>query len=264
LYAQLQRLIDYGFQQSGVSMLQASSQKPAGLNSGEAIRSYDDISTDRFQTLSRRYDNVFIDLAYLIIDFAKDIAEEQGSYQTVYPNKNGAKEIDLPKIEMLKDPFVIQCFNMSSLPKDPAGRLRKVTEMITSGMISLKEGRRLIDMPDLGQVETLANAAEERTYQILDDIIEEGKYVAPDPFLDLAFAKETVVAYINLYGSARLEESKAEMLRTWYTQVGTLVQAATPPPPMPMPQAGGQGAPQVPQAPVTPPPAQQALQSGVA
>ena len=64
LYAERDKLIAYGYQQSGVSALQASSQKPQGLDSGEAIRTYDDISTDRFASLSRRYDNFFIDLAF--------------------------------------------------------------------------------------------------------------------------------------------------------------------------------------------------------
>lgn len=231
LYGQLERLIDFGYRQSGVSMLQASAQKPAGLNSGEAIRSYDDISTDRFASLSKRYDNVFVDLAYLVIDIAKDICEEQGEYSTVYPNKNGVKQIDLPAAKILKDPFVIQCFNMSSLPRDPAGRMQKVTEMIQGGMITIKEGRRLLDYPDLEQVEKLANASEERIYQYLDDIVEEGKYNPPDPFMDLALAKELVVQYYNLYSSAKLEEERSEMLRTFFAQTLALMTAAQPPAP---------------------------------
>jgi hypothetical protein len=260
LYAQLQRLIDYGYQQCGVSSLQATSQKPAGLNSGEAIRSYDDISTDRFASLSRRYDNLFIDLAYAITDLAKDIAEREGQYQTVYPGKNGVKKIDLPKASLLQDPFVIQAFNASSLPREPAGRLQKVSEMITSGMITLKEGRRLLDFPDLNQAETLASAAEERVFQILDDIIEDGKYTEPDPFMDLQFAQQTVVEYINLYGSAKLEEEKMEQLRTFFTQIQALVQAATPPPPPMVPGSTGG----VPAPAVSPPPAQSGVNSAAA
>ena len=56
-----------------VSAMQATSQRPSGLNSGEAIRSYDDISTDRFANLARKYDDLFIDLAYQIIDAAREI-----------------------------------------------------------------------------------------------------------------------------------------------------------------------------------------------
>lgn len=218
LYEQLQRLINFGYQQSGVSSLEAAAQKPAGLNSGEAIRSYDDISTDRFALTSRRYDNIFIDLAYLVVDTAKDIAKRTGKYKTVYPNKNGTREIDLPMEDIEGDPFVIQCFNMSSLPKDPAGRMAKVTEMIQGGMVTIKEGRRLLDFPDLEQVEKLANASEERIFQYLDAIVEDGEYNAPDPFMDLDLAAELATQYYNLYVSAKLEEDRAQMLRDFFTQ----------------------------------------------
>lgn len=251
LYAQLERLIKFGYQQVGVSTLDASSQKPSGLNSGEAIRSYDDISTDRFATLSRRYDNFFVDLAYQVIDLAKDIATREGKYQTIYPNKDGTKQIDLPKVSLLQDPFVIQCFNMSSLPRDPAGRMQKVTEMIQSGMITIKEGRRLLDFPDLGQMEKLANASEERIFQILDKIVEEGIYTPPDPFMDLQLANELVVQYYNLYVSAKLEEERAQYLRDFFTQVGALTQAANPPQPQMQPNIPPQAQPQpLPQSPL--------------
>ena len=255
LYAQLQRLIEYGYQQSGVSALQASSQKPAGLNSGEAIRSYDDISTDRLAAFARRYDNLFIDLAYAITDLAKDIADRDGSYQTVYPNKNGTKQIDLPEMSLIQDPFVIQCFNQSSLPKDPAGRMQKVTEMIQAGMIDIKEGRRLLDFPDLGQMEQLENASEERIFQILDSIVEEGKYTPPDVFMDLSLAAKLATQYYNLYASAKLEEDRSQMLRDFFSQVQTLVQAAQPPVMAPPAAPGGApaAAPQaLPQSPLVP------------
>ncbi len=257
LYAERDKLIQYGYQQSGVSALQASSQKPQGLDSGEAIRTYDDISTDRFASLSRRYDNLFIDLTYQIIDLAQDIAEEQGEYSTVYPNKNGTKEIPLPKAGMIKDSFIVQCFTQSSLPKDPAGRLQKVTEMVQSGMITLQEGRRLLDYPDLEQVEKLANAAEERILQILDEIIESGKYTPPDPFMDLKLATTLTTQYINLYASAKLEEAKAEKLRDFFNQVQDLIKLAmTPPAPPPeaMPQASPQAPPTSPLVPNSPNP----------
>ncbi len=239
LYAERDKLISYGYQQCGVSALQASSQKPQGLDSGEAIRTYDDISTDRFASLARRYDNLYVDLAYQIIDLAKDIAERDGKYSSVYPNKNGTKEIDLPKASLLEDTYIIQCFTQSSLPKDPAGRLAKVTEMIQSGMISIQEGRRLLDYPDLEQVEKLANASEERILQILDDIIETGKYVPPDPFMDLQLATTLATQYINLYSQAKLEESKAQKLRDFFSQIQAIIQAAQPPPQAPpnQPQA---------------------------
>lgn len=241
LYAERDKLISYGYQQSGVSALQASSQKPQGLDSGEAIRTYDDISTDRFASLSRRYDNFFIDLTYQITDLAKEIAIRDGKYSTIYPNKNGTKEIDFPKMAQEMDDYVVQCYTQSSLPKDPAGRLSKVTEMIQSGMISIQEGRRLLDYPDLGQIEKLANAGEERIFCYLDEIIESGKYNQPDPFMDLQLATTLTVQYINLYMPAKLEAKKVQMLRDFFGQIQTIKMAAQPPPMAP-------GAPNAPQA----------------
>lgn len=250
LYAERDKLIQYGYQQCGVSAMQAASQKPAGLDSGEAIRSYDDISTDRFASLARRYDNLFIELAYQIIDLAKDICDRDNSYATVYPNKNSAQEINLKKADLAADSFIIQCFTQSSLPKDPAGRLAKVTEMVQSGMISLQEGRRLLDYPDLEQIEKLANAGEERIFQILDEIIDDGKYTPPDPFMDLMLAETLTTQYVNLYSQAKLEESKAQMLRDFFGQIQALKQAMQPPQPDPMAAAAPQAAPEA--APTSP------------
>lgn len=254
LYAERDKLIQYGFQQCGVSAMQATSQKPAGLNSGEAIRSYDDISTDRFAELSKRYDNLFVDLAYAIADKAKDIADRDGKYQTVYPNKDGTKEIDLPAMKFLKDPFVIQCFTESSLPRTPAGRIQTITELVQAGMLSLKEGYRLMRLggDGLEEIDRLNNASEERIFQMLDSIVEDGKFMMPDGFLDLQLATQLTTQYINLYLAAKLEERKADMLRTYFQQVQTLIQAA-PPPPMPMAGAQPQANPEpLPTSPLVP------------
>lgn len=241
MYEERDRLIQYGFQQCGISNMQATSQKPAGLNSGEAIRSYDDINTDRYAELAKKYDNVFKELAYQITDVAMEIAERDGKYQTIYPNKDGTKEIDLPAMKFLKDPFIIQCFTESALPRTPAGRIETVTEQVQAGMLTLKEGRRLMRFPDLEQNERLDNASEERIFKILDGIVEDGKYVPPDAFMDLQLATQLTVQYINLYLAANLEENKADMLRDFFSACQALIQAATPPPqPQPVPTANPQ------------------------
>lgn len=251
LYSERDKLIQYGFQETGVSAMQATSQKPEGLDSGAAIRSYDDIANDRFASVSKKFDNMFIELAYQIVDVAKDIAERDGKYSTVYPNKDGTKEVDLPKASLLKDPFVIKCFSESALPRTPAGRIATVTEQVQAGMLTIKEGRRLMRFPDLENNERLSNASEEKIFKILDEIVESNKYTEPDPFLDLNLAIELTVQYYNLYTAAKLEEDKAESLRTFFKQCLALQQAATPPP-MPM-QATPQANPQpLPTSPLVP------------
>lgn len=255
MYAQLERLVKYAYEQSGISSLSASAQKPAGLNSGEAIRSYDDIQTDRFAALAKRYENYYIELAYQMIDLAKDICKRDGSYSTIYPNKDGTREIDLPKAAMLKDSYVIQCYDESSLPRDPAGRYARLSEMLASNEITLQEFRRLSGFPDLEQSDKLANALEERILFTLDNIIEEGTFDPPDAFmLDPSnMATKLTVQYINLYATAKLEEAKMQMLRDFFTQVQELQAAATAPPPQaPMPEQGNPTQAPAPAPPPTP------------
>ncbi len=236
LYQERDKLIEYGYRQEGISNMQATGQKPGGLNSGEAVRSYDDINSDRFANTAKKYETLFVDGAYLITDVAMDICKRTGKYQTVYPNKDGTKEINLPEMDILKNPFVIKCFTESSLPRSPAGRIATVTEQVQAGMLTIKEGRRLMKFPDLEENEKLENASEERIFKILDQIVEKGEYTMPDPFLDLELATTLTVQYFNLYMAANLEEEKAEMLRTFFEQVQALKTAANPPP-MPSPMA---------------------------
>ena len=158
-------------------------------------------------------------------------------------NKNGIKEIDLPAADMLEDSYIIQCYDASSLPRDPAGRLQKITEMMQAGLITPQEGRRLLDYPDIEQVDKLEEAGEERILRALDKIIDEGEYTPVDPFMDLELANKLVVQYYNLYETAKLEEEKAQMLRDFFTQVQELKQLSqqampvTAPTPLGVPQA---------------------------
>jgi len=259
IYQWIQWLISNAYSMSGISAMAAASQKPAGLNSGEAIRSFDDLQTDRFAALARRYQNIYTDLSYMMIDVARDIAEETGSYTTVYPGKDGTREVNFKNINKLKDTFVIQCFEESSLPKDPAGRQAKLSEMLAAGEISNQEFRRLSNFPDLEQSDRLAAALEERILHALDQIVEQGDKdyadIAPDTFMldPTDMATTLCVNYINLYATQQLEEEKMQLLRDWFAQVQGLKQQAMPPPVPTTPPAQSQMPPtQPPAAPIGP------------
>lgn len=129
--------------------------------------------------------------------------------------------------------------------------MQSVTEQVQAGMLTLREGRRLLRFPDLEQNEQLDNASEERVFKILDNIVEDGKYTEPDSFMDLNLAIQLTVQYINLYLAANLEEKKADMLRTFFKQCLALQQAAMPPPMPagPTPQANPQPTPTSPLVP---------------
>ncbi len=241
----VQWLIQNAYQMSGVSALSASGAKPAGLNSGESIREYDRVQDDRFAAIRKRYQNIYPDMAELYIDTAKDIVESSGkSYKTLYAGQDGLHQIDFKSIGLLKDTYVIQCYEQSSLPEDPAGRQAKLSEMLAAGEISQQEFRRLSRFPDLEQSDQLAVALEERILSNLDAIVDDGidGYRAPDNFIldPTDLATTLTVNYINKYIVTDIEEEKLDLLRTYFTQIQDLKQQAMPPQPQQAP--GGEQA----------------------
>jgi hypothetical protein len=250
IYQWIEFLISNAHNIAGISSMSASGVIQEQLQSGEAIREADKVQGGRFAALQQRYQDFYVDLSHKMMDCAADIAEDNnGSYKTTYVGDDGVDEIDFKSLNKLKkadEQFVIQCYVESSLPKDPAGRQAKLSEMLAAGEISNTEFRRLSTFPDLKQADMLANALEERILKCLDMIVEDGgkesfdfSKVAPDPYmLDPTFLGQTlVVNYINLYATRNLEEDKMQLLRNWSDLYNELVQQATPPPP---PQAGPQ------------------------
>lgn len=246
IYQWIQWLISNSYQMSGISSMSAQGTKPAGLDSGESIREFDDIQNDRFAALGQRYKDFYIELGYQVIECASEIVDETGKYTTVYPGKDGLREVDFKSIKALKNNFIIQCYDESSLPKDPAGRQARLSEMLAAGEIDGNEFRQLRVMPDLKASDELATALRNRILYCLDEIIENGdknyRQIAPDPYLldGADTASKLCADFINLYSTRNLEEEKLQILRNWWTQMQALKQAAMPPPPTQVPPPGAQ------------------------
>jgi hypothetical protein len=117
--------------------------------------------------------------------------------------------------------------------------------MLAANEITNQEFRRLSNFPDLEQSDQLALALEERILHDLDSIVEKGKkgYNPPDSFIldPTDLATTLTVQTINKYIVTDLEEAKMQLLREYFAAIQLLKQTATPPPPMPVMPAQGQG-----------------------
>jgi len=250
-----ERIIQRMYMKAGVSELAAKSSKPAGLNSGKAIREFEDVESERFRTIQRQNDNLYLDIADLTKTVAKEMAREGRVLPVRVPDKRSFATIEFKRdIGIFDDSdFVRQCFPVSRLPRDPAGRLQTIQEYIQAGFMTPRQGRRALDFPDLDAVESLANAQEDIVTKVLDAMVDDGEYSPPEPTDDLAMAKETCLEYIQRYRALDLEPERMDLLRRYNEQVTELMNMATAamaPPPM----MGAPGAPGAPQAAPMPPP----------
>ena len=184
-FQHLRFLIQSAYEETGISQLSAASRKPAGLDSGKAIREYNDLETERFAAVSQDYEASFLTTAEIYADLANDVVKDGGNFAVQAQSKNFIKQMDWKKIAPKNEnAFILQMFPVSMLPHEPAGRLAFVQEMINGGMIPADEGLALLDFPDTKSYLSLKNAAREDLMATLEYLIEEG-YVTPEPYQDL-------------------------------------------------------------------------------
>lgn len=249
-FENVNRIIERMYRKAGVSELSAGNVKPAGLDSKPSLREYKDTQSERHKGIGEAYDDFYLTVAML----DRCMAKELKGYKVRVPGKQVFRQIDFAKdIGHFKDEeFILQCFPVSQLPRDPAGRMQTVQEWVQAGWITPRQARRAMDFPDLDTIESLANAQEDLLTSVLDAMVDDGEYQPPEPTDDLQLAKETVLEYIQRYRLLELEPEKMNLLRTFNSQVDTLITRALP---SPAPAAG------VPQAAAQPRPMSDLVQN---
>lgn len=240
-FDEIERLKAEGYEQEGMSQMSAIGQKQPGVTAGVAIREVVDIESDRFTTTGKSQQRLFCDVAKKGLAMAREIARREGGYKVKSKAGRRYNEIDLKDVGLPED-FEAgepECFSSSALRRDPAGRLQDVQEWMQAGLVSNREGKRLLDFPDLEQVESLQNAEEEWLTKILDAIVDDGEYTAPGPNDNLVLARELVLGYYAEGRAYGLDPERMEMLDRFLQQIGWLekeaLAAAAPPAPAGVP-----------------------------
>jgi hypothetical protein len=233
IFQQIDRLVRAAYEQEGISMLSAAAEKPAGLNSGKALREYNDIETERFSILAMAYENFFLEAVEHALDVGKDIYERKGSFEVQAKTKGFLETIDWKDIDLKRDQYLMQIFPTSMLSKTPAGRLQDVQEMVQAGFIGKEVGVKLLDFPDLEGVNNMITAAFDDIQDSIDRMIEKGDYNPPEPFQNLQLLIQmTQSSYLRARVN-KVPEDRLELLRRYMDEAQSLMQG---PQPQPMPQ----------------------------
>src|SRR6266851_595573 len=154
------------------------------------------------------------------------IFEETGEYKVSATENRYADELDWKDIQLPATDYVTDVFPVSSLPNSPEGRIQTVTELAQAGYISPRTAKRLLAFPDLQTEQDLSDSREEYIHSILEEIVEDGKYTAPEPFDDLTLARELALQEYALGKLHGLEEDKLELLRRFMSQLDVFEEEA--------------------------------------
>jgi hypothetical protein len=216
------------FEEIGISQLSAQSKKPSGLDSGKALREYNDIETERFAEFAQNWEKFHLDIADAIIKHSEVVAKENGNVVVLSPDKFGAQKIDFKKIKLKDSEYIMQSYPAAMLPKEPAGRLAYVGELLSYGLIDPADGLDLLEFPDVSAVAESKNAYIDDIKHTAYLIISEGEYNEPEPYQKLDYG----IAYMNstyLKMKTRgLPQERLDMLQKWINDAMTLTQQMQP------------------------------------
>lgn len=253
---QIESLYMKAFENVGVSQLGAQSKKPDGLDSGKALREFNDIESERFILVGQAYEQFYIEASKQIIELTKELYEEDPDYAVTVKGKKFMEKIKWGEIDLKDDEYTMQIFPTSFLSQTPAGRLQDIQELIQAGFIDKANALKLLDYPDLQEYMSLANAGIEDIENQIEAIIERGELVLPEPFQNLPLGIGMMQSAYLRSKNEMVPEERLQMIRDWITEANRLL-AATQPPPQPSlpPQGAALGLPQgTPQAvPAAPP-----------
>jgi hypothetical protein len=165
----IDKLVGFAYQMEGVSQLSAQSKKPAGLNSGVALQTMEDVESERFNSIQQDYIHFYVDIADMCIRVFP-------SGDDILPNRTGRSAVKWRDIVKERDSFNIQSSPVSNLSRDPQTKMEQVQKLVSMQIIKPEMAASLLEFPDLENAYSVATASYESCQKIIERAIEERKF----------------------------------------------------------------------------------------
>jgi hypothetical protein len=184
-------------EETRLSEMAVRGEKPAGLDSGKAIRAWNNLDDEAFLPQGRADEQLAIDTSWQLFDLAEEILGEEGSFKVRTERREYGESVledmDFKKVHMDREKFTLRVFPTSMLKGTPAENYQTVREWMADGLISQDEVYSLLDLPDVQRVLNLRGAARRAVEKILQDILDssdpESVYVYPEPPMNLELCR---------------------------------------------------------------------------
>jgi hypothetical protein len=148
-------LKDQCFEIPGVSQMGATGQKDPGVDAAVAMRTIENIATERFAPQWQAYERrMSVGSARQILTCGRAIAAGASEKEEKYVVKHKAdsgflEDLELDDFDLDEDQYQIQPYAVSGLTSTPADRLSLATELLDRGIISQDGYLRVIQAKDI-------------------------------------------------------------------------------------------------------------------
>lgn len=253
LFRDIEDIYQKAYRELGISEMSAAGAKPAGLNSGKALREFSDIESERFQTAGQNRQAAHVDIARALIREVKRInilAKTHADYRKAqrsimsYDRDYGLENFNLEDIEMLSDEYIIQPHNVSMLPQKPEGQLEFAQELAQAGLISPQDALELLDFPDTSALLNRQLAAQRYPRKIIERMLDTEMYITPEPYEDHKRNWQIASMYYSMGKLSDYGDVKMDLLRRYMNDNDRFIKLAE--------QAQAPAAPAAPEVPMVP------------
>lgn len=224
---------------TGISQLAASGMKPAGLNSGAAIRAYREDISERFSDKSADFEEFVCDVGRLTVDSMHDLAEV-GDVRVRTVTKGALEVVDWKEVELDAEAYEMSIEASSTIPRTPAAHIELAEDLGKLGIFAPTALARILGagVPDVEAVVKRMNATEDLTEQMLADILKTGEMNGnqPEPEMDLELAIPLAQELYVDYRRQRVPSDRLGLVLDWIRAAVAQrdqKRAAAPPPPQP-------------------------------
>lgn len=201
--------INKAYDMIGISQLSAQSRKPSGLDSGVALQTMEDIESDRFEVQVNHFINAYINVTRKLIEIIPEDFE-------ILPADKYQSTMAWSTLKEQNNLYKVQYSAATSLSKDPAERAKQIIQMSQIGLITPSKAAELMDMPDLTDAYTDAEAMEMAVAAVINNAVEYDLYDVPDYVSLTSLAREISLEQNQLFismSAGKNNDEVAESLR---------------------------------------------------
>lgn len=201
--------INKAYDMIGISQLSAQSRKPSGLDSGVALQTMEDIESDRFEVQVNHFINAYINVTRKLIEIIPEDVE-------ILPADKYQSTMTWATLKEQDNLYKVQYSAATSLSKDPAERAKQIIQMSQIGLITPSKAAELMDMPDLTDAYTDAEAMEMAVAAVVNNAVEYDLYDVPDYVSLTSLAREISLEQNQLFismSAGKNNDEVAESLR---------------------------------------------------
>ena len=196
--------INKAYDMIGISQLSAQSRKPSGLDSGIALQTMEDIESDRFEVQVNHFINAYINVTRKLIEIIPEDFE-------ILPADKYQSTMTWAALKEQNNLYKVQYSAATSLSKEPAERAKQIIQMSQIGLITPSKAAELMDMPDLTDAYSDAEAMEMAVSAVINNAVEYDLYEVPAYVSLTSLAREISLEQNQLFISMSAGKDNSEV-----------------------------------------------------